>query len=222
MNLVDVLLAVIAVLIVFSGYKKGLIVSLLEMAKLAVGMPLSYWVSDKYNQVFYDSFVHSIVQDKINKEVSTYANTDQFIDSIKQSVGSFPEFMRSAIDLKALDKVSTDNIALFVEKNVVEPIALIVVKVALFLACLIIFGLIVSFLLSFFRKQNRGKGSVLKTTNRIAGGVFGGVRAVLFIAVIATVCFYVANLYTGENNDMINMLKESVILNNINNINPMI
>ncbi len=53
MNSIDLCIIVIFLIIVFEGYARGFIASLLSLVRFAVGIPISFIVADKFSSVVY-------------------------------------------------------------------------------------------------------------------------------------------------------------------------
>ena len=49
MNFIDLSIIILILLIVWEGYARGFIVSLLSLVRFAVGIPVSFFIADKYS-----------------------------------------------------------------------------------------------------------------------------------------------------------------------------
>lgn len=222
MNIADLVFAVLTALLVFVGYKKGLIVSLLELVKTIVGIPVSYFVSNKYSEPFYEAFVRERMREKIAQQISEKTNIDELAASIKQSLALFG----GKFDASSLDKFSGAKLVDYLEAQVFAPVAIGVIQVILFLLTFAVFGLVLSIVIALFKhsskKDDDDKRSTLKTSNRLLGGVFGLIKAAVIVFAVSTACAYLFKFMPKTDSAFLQTLKDSRVIEFINKYNPLV
>lgn len=62
---------------------------------------------------------------------------------MREAVEEIPFGLSGAVDLSFLDGISNESAANAVLQNIVEPVALVIIKIALFVITLVIFNLLV-------------------------------------------------------------------------------
>lgn len=221
MNFIDIILIVLALLTVIHGYSNGLIRSLISLLKYIIGLPVAFFVSDKYNIAVYNNFVREAAVQKVAEGISSSADLNAFSDSVKNAVGNLPFGMSGIIDLSFLDNATQENIAEKIVNGIVEPLALVVIKILLFVLTLSLFYLIIFVITKIFGKFEKSKHMPLKKTNKVLGAVFGAAKAVAVLAVLSAVLLFVRDfIFASSQNEFVNQVDSSAVLEFINKNNP--
>lgn len=219
MNYFDLAILAIAVLMVITGAVRGFIVSLLSMLKFVIGVPLSYFVSSLCYRQIYDEFVKARAYESVYNELSNNGSADDLLVSVQNFVNELPEFFSGEFDLSALNGLSVEQISRQLVDSVLEPIFLTVIKVAVFLLVLIVFGIIISVLISVFSTLQKKKNMPLKHTNSLLGALFGFVKAGIFVFTVSTVVGYICAVVPLDSS-VAQYFNNSFILEFINSSNP--
>ena len=69
MNSIDLCIIVIFLIIVFEGYARGFIASLLSLVRFAVGIPISFIVADKFSSVVYTDYFKETIRAEVLKGI---------------------------------------------------------------------------------------------------------------------------------------------------------
>lgn len=223
MNYIDVFLFVIIAVSIYVGYRKGLVVSLLDVICYVAGIPVSLYVSSKYNTLIYDSYVQQTVIEKLTQKIDSSANFDAFVSSVTDSINALPQFIAGQLDTSALNNLTNEKAVSYIEANVAKPIALIIIEVILFIAVFAVFAIVTSLVKDIFKSLNRKKHIPFSRTNRFLGGVFGAVKAGAVLMIIGAVVNYVTAAMPNENtNKFFSQLNSSAVIEYINEFNPLI
>ena len=185
------------------GFRRGLLSGLIGTAKYAVGVPVSLFVSHQYYQVVYDKLVEP-----------------KALAKVQEKMQALPQALQGDFDFAALKKGSAKTAADFVMQQLVEPVACLLVKIALFLLSFIIIALI-CWLLSAMLRKKQGKKTVLTRTNSLLGGAFGLVKGCLFLVLVSGVWAYLAgNNWLPKDNGVYAFFADSAILEYMETLLP--
>lgn len=217
MNIIDLVLVCIIAVTAFVGAKRGLFVSLLSMIRFFVGFPLSFAVSEKYNQVIYDNYVRQVIYNYILDKVNEQTNTETYIADLTQKIENLPIFIKDNIDISSLSLVSNEKVATYVTDTIAHPIAITILKALLFIVTLALFYIVTGFIIKFIKKIRSKKKNLLHKTGSFFGLLFGlakGAGWVLFLCIVAN--FIVSSGFEGA---LIDTINESKIVEYISSFN---
>lgn len=226
-NYIDVALVAVFLIFTFVGYKRGLLITLINFIRYAVGFFLCFYFSDSLTQPLYDNFVRERALERINSEIVTSSNLDEILANLKDYGEALPSFVSHGLNLDVLN-ISGDDIAQSLLTNIFEPIILAVIKGAVFAAVFIVFFLATGLIIHFVKKsgkkkeEKRGRQSALKRTDKIFGAVFGALKSFIVILAITSILMYILSLDGNfiENNAFLAEASESRLLHLIDGINP--
>ena len=202
------------------GFRRGLLSGLIGTAKYAVGVPVSLFVSHQYYQAVYDKLVEPKALAKVQEKIAGASGVDTFMAALQEKMQTLPQALQGDFDFAALKKSSAKTAADFVMKQLVEPTACLLVKIALFLLSFIIIALI-CWLLSAMLRKKQGKKTVLTRTNSLLGGAFGLVKGCLFLVLVSGVWAYLAgNDWLPKDNGVYAFFADSAILEYMETLLP--
>lgn len=201
------------------GFRRGLLSGLIGTAKYAVGVPVSLFVSHQYYQVVYDKLVEPKALAKVQEKIAGASGVDTFMAALQEKMQALPQALQGDFDFAALKKGSAKTAADFV-MQLVEPVACLLVKIALFLLSFIIIALI-CWLLSAMLRKKQGKNTVFTRTNSLLGGAFGLVKGCLFLVLVSGVWAYLAgNNWLPKDNGVYAFFADSAILEYMETLLP--
>ena len=125
------------------------------------------------------------------------------VDDIKQSVAS--------------SKLTSENIATELVEKIAQPIIIGALTALSFVVLAIVLLFVLKFLAQIIAKIF--KIPVIKTVNKLLGGILGackGFAVVLFICTVLTVFF------ASGDNELAAAVNDSVVVNLIDNVNPLV
>lgn len=223
MNILDLVLILIIAATIAIGYSRGFIISLLSLLRCAVGLPIAFFAADKYNMKIYTEFVREVAIDKIEQGLQASVDADGFVSSVRQAVDELPFGISGIIDLSFLDNVSQANLTESIVDNIVEPVALVIIKIVIFILTVSVFYAVTFIIARLFRKLDKVRNMPLKKTNKFLGAVFGAVKAAAVIAVLSAVLVFVRDfIFASSQNEFVNMVNSSAIIEFVNKINPLV
>lgn len=220
MNLADLILIVLFLLIVWEGYARGFLVSVMYIARVAIGMPLSYAIAKNLSEPLYNSLFRATFNDSLVSSLES-SGLESVINSVRDSVGNLPESLGGNVDLSFLSKLNAGTAVQSIMENVVDPIALVVCKMLLFVLVLVVFSFLYTVLLTVIRKAVKGK-TVLKKTNKFLGAVLGAAKAIIVVFGLAAVAQFFITYFSAGNSGLISQLEGSALIELINKFNPLL
>lgn len=226
LNYVDVIIVGILLLTFFVGYAKGILITLVNLIRYSVGLFLCMFVANGYYEMFYNSFVKERIVNKLSTQVVTSANIDEILANLNTTVNSLPSFVKKGIDISSLSFSSGDDIASIIAENVFQPIALIIVKVLLFVLTFVVFFGLTGFIIHVIRKhnsKNRSESrhkSKLKTIDRIFGGLFGFVKGALIVFIFVSAVGAISQIDSFRDNAFVSTALNSSLYNYLLDVNP--
>ncbi len=84
MNFIDLSIIILILLIVWEGYARGFIVSLLSLVRFAVGIPVSFFIADKYSLALYNSHFRENISSRIFADIES-TGISEYIASVNLS-----------------------------------------------------------------------------------------------------------------------------------------
>ena len=220
--IIDLILVVIFLATIYSGYARGLVLSLLSFARYLIGFPLAFFVANTYSNDVYNLFVKDAAEKTVSENLSSTVDIDALVSSVQEAVENIPFGLSGIVDLSFLNSLSQSNASVAIVDNVVEPIALAVVKIVLFVLTIAVFCVITWLVAKLIKKLEKIKHMPLKITNRILGAVFGLFKAVILTAALCAVLVFVGDtFFSSSQNEFLNQVNSSKIIEIVNEYSPL-
>lgn len=218
MSYIDIAFIAITVFFVLAGACRGLVVSLLSMLRFVIGTPLAFFVGDRYASSIYDSLVREIAYNRVAQEISQSRSLDNIISNVKEITESLPSIFSQGVNLSG--NLSIDEISRAITDTVVEPIAVVVIKILLFAVTFVAFYVVTGVLILMIKRLKNKEHMPLKRTDYILGGAFGLIKAMVFLFTTATVIGYICDILP-QDNSFLKQAEGSLALEFINTYNPL-
>lgn len=217
MNYIDLAFIVIAAVMIIAGAYRGLVVSLLSMLRFIAGIPIAYFVSDTYYSQIYNNLVKDIAYNRVLEELSQTQSVETIISNIKDFTDSLPSIFSGSIDLTGA--LSIEEISRVITDSIIEPIALIAIRLILFAAVFVAFYIITGIIILAVKRLRKKEHAPLKKTDFILGGAFGFIKAMVFVLACATIISYASAIVPADH-PFIKTAESSRALEFINTYNP--
>ncbi len=223
MNYIDIFFIVLVLTMLAAGYARGLLISALTLVRSIVVFPLAFFVAGYFNKQIYDAFVHNVALERVSTSLKTYADVDAYLASLRQSVADLPFGLSNSVNLSFLDNANNSNIAQGLVDNVVEPVALTVIKILLFVLTAVVFFVITALIIHLIKKaEDKKDSSPLKQTNKLLGAAFGFVKFFVVSAIICAAFSFMSSSLLSDENSFKLMIDSSRAVEYINEINPLL
>lgn len=188
----DIVLALLFVLIVADGYRKGFIKSLLGLACVLIAAvcaslltpPVSAWLSDKYVEDAVkdtvSSSIHTVIDDSdsTDKSEGLFSAIDKFV--IGDSGAATDKYVSQILD-STLSDDAVDSVSGEIAKTISRPLCNSAAFFIIFIISSLLVRIVASLLDGVFRLP------VLKQANKLLGLVFGLLCALIFMMVVSRV-----------------------------------
>lgn len=229
--IIDILLVVIAVSTVVTGYKNGLVKSVLSFVRSVVAALVAYAFTPYLAPMFYDSFILKKIADGIEKTVASLAKTSEgydFVGLIEEAPKVLSQMLEKyGVSIESLNEhvsgmtetgdVAVRSISEFISAPVATVIsnslAFIIIFAAAFLVLLVVSKLI----------ELIFKAPLLKTADKLGGLVLGAVNAAVVLWVLSIVISYAVTALGAVAPEWFgaNVVEDSIILQFFSKINPL-
>lgn len=213
----DIILAVVALSMIFFYVKRGFLKSLIHSLKTVFALVIAYFLGGKLAQFISEKFISAPVRDAVFKKVdSIYQGAANSVDTDKIA-SSFPEFVMSD-EVRAqiasaegsgeqMVNTITDSIASPISNVISTVIGYVLVFVLAFIGLWIVASILDKIVDRF---------SILHLANAILGGVFGVlVAALLLFTVCSVIKFFFAESDFYTNSVLVKFFGESSILETV-------
>ena len=185
---IDILLIVIFALLVFRGWHKGFMKSILGLGRLILSLVITITCGSAFAAWIDAKFVNPPVFEKVYQKFSDIAaevtaTAEGGIDALVEKI---PEAFRGYLDLETVDPTAEINALVeewshTVADSISKVIATVIGYVLLFILAFIVLTVVI------FIVGKLAKLPVLKTVDKVLGlvvGIASGALAVLFVAVV--------------------------------------
>ncbi|MGN0532788.1 MAG: CvpA family protein [Eubacterium sp.] len=228
-NYVDIALIAVSALIIFVSSRRGILIALVSMTRVFVGVPLSFYVSSNYCEPLYYNYIQKLVLEKTQQKIADRGTVTAFAEGVKDTVNSLPSFITKEFDFTALEKLNAKSASEYLELNIIRSVAVTAVEILLFLAVFVAFlvvtGLIISIIKHRNRRQDKKEKAPLRKTDKLLGGLFGLVKAAVLVFALCTVAAMAADILPQNNetvSQLIGQINESKIIIAVNEFNPLL
>ena len=221
MNSIDICILILFVVIVFEGYARGFIVSLLSLIRIAVGIPLSFLVADRLSSTVYTNYFSEDIHADVLKGMES-SGVDTYIQSFRDTVSNFPDILKGSADLSFLDHAGAASAANGIMTNIVDPIAEMITKTALFLATLAVFFIVTAIILYIVKKLSNSSRAPFRKTNKFLGAVFGVLKALIILFAFARIGAFITENVNAGDNAFLQQLASSTLIELLNKFNPIL
>lgn len=203
---VDIGLLLVLLICIFVGAKKGIARSALELVAFFLAIFLSGMLAKPAAEAVYTGSMSEKVQTKIEEKLDSKF-TDNGGDTISVVTVGLPSFLEPYADAQAekintiLEEVSktTNNpkeLAVSIEEKLVAPIAISGISVMLFLLLTVLMGAVFHALAVMLAKLF--KLPIIGAVNAILGGVFGAIKGIAFVCILAVILLFITPQIGGN------------------------
>lgn len=226
-NYADLAIIGIVLLAAIIGFCRGIIINFINFIRLSVGAFLCFFTAENASQPVYEQWVKPKLLEAVSTRVNAAANMEEITDSLNSLTENLPPFIADSISYKGID-FSADSVADSIVNSVLEPVAITLIKAALFLGVFIVFfgitGLIVHAVYKHIRKKDKQRGhtTVLRKTDKLLGLLFGLLKAAVIVLAISAVLMYILELKPAlaEENQFWQQISGSTLMQHIKEMNP--
>ncbi len=185
MNIVDIIGIIILILFCGWGMKKGLVKSIYSLGSLILSLILALTLYPAVSDFLQESVVYDYVQINVYKVFNEEQN-ETVVDKETKNSLNLPGSLQETIYGTAKEAASA------VKESVAESVAVLAIKI---LSILVVFILVKILLWVLLKLLNAvSKLPIIRTANKLLGGITGLVYGVLLIYVILAVFTFTTTL----------------------------
>lgn len=228
-NMIDIILSVIFLLSAYIGYRKGLLLTVVNILRYSLGFSLCFYCSDSLARPVYDIFLKQRAVDYVSNNIVSASGVDDTLANIANFKSSLPPFLEGFINVDSVTIPTGEDVTMHIVNTIVEPALITISKGLIFVLVYLLFfgatGLLIHLATKSSRrrekrrKEKHKRKSLSKQTNQVLGALLGIIKSAVLVLAIVSVLGYVQSV-TDTGDKLYQLLNDSVILQFLNNINP--
>ncbi len=203
-HIIDIILIAVVLLVVFISAKRGIVITLFDIASAVIAVLFSKLISPRASEYIYDSFIKERIIDFLNEK---YSGIEHGISDMASNIASFFDFLpkgmteyakasglfdSQALSDSILNGVTTVN---ELEANIISP----VMHSLLNLVCFSVFALVLVVLLRIAGRllaKLVTKSKLAEKLDTALGAAFGLLKGFIYSSVLAGLITVLS--YTSE------------------------
>lgn len=221
--ILDIILAVVFVICVLAGYKKGFVKSLTDLVSHAIAIIAARILSIRFAPVIYSNYFEEGISEKISSQIESFGSgASSQIESTINNLPNISGFLQlvgvdqSQIAQSVSGQIKNEGVDLVssLMTNLVSPVATFIVRILIlilaFFVCLIVMKIISKLL------EKLSKLPVLKQANKGFGLLFGAIKGLIIVAVVCALSLLIAGFVDSES--LSNIVSDSYIVSAFSSI----
>ena len=211
--LLDVGIVALVIMFAIGGYKKGLLISLVNVAGTIIACALAPLVSSVFSTMIYDSFIKEEITESVSKategipaNMGDIERATEILSKLPNSINNMLSFVGVQADGLAAEAISTRLDVPELIEGIVRPNAMRLISTVLTVILFIIISVGLKFAAHAATKAL--EAVKLGTVNKILGGVFGIAESAFIIMMVTLLVYFVMMFMSPEGcayvNDRIN------------------
>lgn len=206
--LFDIGLIVLVGMFAYTGYRKGLIISLVNVAGTLIACAVSPLLSSTLSMYIYNSFIESEITESVGKAIEgmplnytamekaneVFENVSNSLHNMLSLVGVTPENLATEISATEVSAVEMDIPQLI--EGMVRPIAVRLVSTILTIVIFIILTIVLKYAAHIATKTL--EVVKLGVVNRLLGGIFGIGESIFIIMMLSLIIYFVTMFMSPE------------------------
>ncbi|MDD6489366.1 MAG: CvpA family protein [Clostridia bacterium] len=226
MNIVlDLTVVLIVAIMIFSGYRRGLLNSVIDFAGVIVSAVASSFLASMAAISVYEKFIMNKVIESVQNIFLAFPSHMTADQQAEKLFSALPDYAVNALSFSGIDvntlseKISTENIAVpQLVESLIRPTAVRLVSTIITVVLFIILTALIAFLAKFLTKAVNAIG--LSVVNRIGGAIFGLVKAIVLIMVLTLVLYFIMMFLSPDTvNEINDAIEKSYLYNGIYKLN---
>ncbi len=196
MNIIlDVAVILLIFILVYSGFKRGAVKSVVELAGCLVSALAASVISSFLSVRIYTAFFEGRITEKISSSIDKVDMTNLTGTSIDSVVEALPDYVRNSLEISGTDK--TDMINGFLEKETlsdaqviegfIRPVMIKLISVVVTIVLFAVFAAIITLVTKSFTAAVDVAG--LSIVNRLGGAFIGFALGLTIIMMLAFIIY---------------------------------
>ena len=212
---IDIAFAVIIIIFMIVGAKRGFARSALDLVAIAVTLLLSLSVATPAAASCYDSFLSERIEAKLNETIKTQnmhvqGSVSELVESLPDFIQPYAEQQLRNLDDRFIAQGANETKATFiakVEEQIVRPVTIRILSALLFTVFFVLLGIVLAFVARLI--AGLFKHSAIHTADAVLGATLGLAKS-LVLVVFASI--FLVFLSTRSNGALTEAVKASYCL----------
>lgn len=224
-NYVDLALIIFVVLSVIVGYARGLLITIVNFLRLALGFGLGFLCSNALSQPLYDSFFRARALSLVQSKIVDANGIDKTLDNLSNFISSLPDGIAGSFNLKDMDLPASKDITATIVDTMIEPVSIFLIKAVIFILVFLLFLMATGLIIRLVRSSGRNKDgkhvirSLSKKVNHLLGALFGLAKSLVVVFGIITLCEALSG-FLDTKTALYSMIDSSWVISTLSSINP--
>lgn len=217
--IVDIILIVIFAIVIVISAHKGFFRSLIDLAGSLIAVVAARVLSSTFAKTVYDTVAADVAEKALADSLGKAASVD-YAEQLEGVLNSIPAGLDGVLQIMGLDKqmlldkissanLNGDNLVESLMNSVVSPLVTAVIQFVLFVILAIVLIIAVKFFARLLDKIIK-KLPVIKGFNKTLGGVFGVLKGLLDVVIIALLISVIAGFV--KNPELVGAVDNSFIV----------
>lgn len=205
--IVDIVLVAIFALVILISAQKGFFRSLFDLIGAILSFIVARIVAGSVAPVVFGSVIKPGAEKYLEASLSGVGTTD-YATQIENAISSIPEALSGILQIMGVDKeylltrassfnLNGDNLVESIMNTVVEPIGTAVIRFILIAVLSVVLLFVIRILVKILDKII-GKLPVINKFNSLLGGVFGALRGLIIVGILAMLISVIAGFINNE------------------------
>lgn len=227
-NYVDITLIAIFIVSTIIGYKRGLLVTIVNIVRYIFGFSICFYCGNTLAEPFYNKFLEQRAIEYISTRIDANTNVDDLVYAINDFKSAVPSFLNDFISFNSIKIPNNVDISNVILENIAQPLLISLSKGIIFIVVFLLFFVSTGIIIRLIQKSSRKKDkrdkkehkpkSSAKIINNILGACFGVIKAVVLVMAVASILLYCQQLFDSHA-EFYNVLTQSRVLSALNNNN---
>lgn len=225
-NYVDVLFAIIVLIMMIHGAKKGMMITVANFIRYVFGFATCIFVSNHFSLFVYENYVRNYLIKLVSSKIVDTKNVSDTLNNFSNTISSVPKNIQQMFGIGNITLPKSGDISVYIVDEILQPIGLEITKALLFLCTFIVFFFITGIILRIVRKKHfkNSKKSVIKKSVRffdgLFGGIFGVIKGFLLVFLIVTIISSIISSATNPPTGFFEDLNKSCTYQLLKDYNP--
>ncbi len=222
--IVDIILAILLVICMIVGWKRGFVKSLMDLASNLIAFIVARIVSVQLAPTFYSQYFEQKAHDTLSRELASAGGSA--VSQVQSAFDSIPDSLNGFLGLIGIDKQSMAvELSQKLEQggseavdvlmtNIVSPVVTSALKLLIFVVAFALAVLLLKIVTLILDKLT--ELPAVKQANEIFGLLFGAIKGVIVVAVLCFALEFAAGII--DNESFISVVESSKLISVFDNI----
>lgn len=227
-NSVDLIIAGIFLFFTIVGIARGMFITIVNFIRYVFGFALCIFCSNRLAQPVYDSFVRDKLIDAVRNNVTNTKDINTVVTNLNNMLSSLPKELIATFGLDEISIKKSPDLAKIIVDDMLQPLALMLVKATIFIAVLVVFflvtGIVIGLIKKHIKKKKSKSGKAVRSfasyLDKILGGIFGAFKGAIVVFVLVSIITALLCTVDASNSQFLTKADNSIVYNTLVTYNP--